>query len=52
MPIPLSSIRITAMSASTVLTTSDLAKLNLEVDAQRQKPEDVAATYLKSKGLI
>jgi osmoprotectant transport system substrate-binding protein len=37
---------------SQVLTTSDLARLNLQVDAQRQKPEDVASSYLKSKGLI
>lgn len=37
---------------SGVLTTSDLAKLNLQVDAQRQKPEDVASNFLKSKGLI
>jgi osmoprotectant transport system substrate-binding protein len=36
---------------STVLTTDDLAKLNLEVAAQRQKPEVVAAAYLKDKGL-
>jgi osmoprotectant transport system substrate-binding protein len=36
---------------SSVLTTDDLAKLNLQVDAQRQKPEDVAAAYLKQKGM-
>jgi osmoprotectant transport system substrate-binding protein len=37
---------------SAVLTTSDLAQLNLKVDAQRQKPEDVAKEYLTSKGLL
>lgn len=35
-----------------VLTTEDLAALNKKVDAQRQKPEDVAKAYLKDKGLI
>jgi len=35
-----------------VLTTADLAKLNQEVDGQRQKPEDVARQYLQSKGLL
>jgi osmoprotectant transport system substrate-binding protein len=37
---------------SSVLTTADLAKLNLEVDAQRQKPSEVATNYLTSKGLL
>jgi osmoprotectant transport system substrate-binding protein len=37
---------------SALLTTSDLAELNLKVDAQRQKPEDVAKEYLTSKGLL
>jgi|1185.fasta_scaffold31749_2 osmoprotectant transport system substrate-binding protein len=36
---------------STVLTTQDLAQLDLKVDAERQKPEDVAKAYLASKGL-
>lgn len=35
-----------------VLTTEDLTMLNSQVDAQRQKPEDVAKAYLKSKKLI
>ncbi|WP_333768704.1 ABC transporter substrate-binding protein [Streptomyces sp. IBSBF 2435] len=34
-----------------VLTTADLTELNRKVDAERQKPADVAADYLKSKGL-
>lgn len=37
---------------SAVLTTSDLAQLNLKVDGERQKPEDVAREYLTSKGLL
>jgi len=37
---------------SAVLTTSDLASLDLKVDVNREKPGDVAAEYLKSKGLI
>ncbi len=36
---------------SAVLTTDDLAQLDLKVDAQRQKPEDVAKEYLASKSL-
>ena len=35
-----------------VLTTEDLAQLNLQVDAERQLPEDVARAYLEDKGLI
>ncbi|MFD8012385.1 ABC transporter substrate-binding protein [Streptomyces sp. NPDC058955] len=35
-----------------VLTTADLAELNRKVDAERAKPEDVAAAYLKEKGLV
>lgn len=35
-----------------VLTTDDLAKLNLKVDADRAKPADVAKEYLQSKGLV
>ncbi|UWE07887.1 ABC transporter substrate-binding protein [Actinacidiphila bryophytorum] len=34
-----------------VLTTADLTELNKKVDAERQKPEDVAADYLDTKGL-
>ncbi|MCT9092298.1 ABC transporter substrate-binding protein [Streptomyces sp. ASQP_92] len=37
---------------NTVLTTADLASLNEQVDSWRRLPEDVARTYLKSKGLI
>jgi osmoprotectant transport system substrate-binding protein len=35
-----------------VLTTADLTALNEKVDAERQKPEDVAKAYLTSKGLL
>ncbi|WP_374207810.1 ABC transporter substrate-binding protein [Streptomyces sp. XM4193] len=35
-----------------VLTTEDLIELNRKVDSERQKPDDVAEEYLKSKGLI
>ncbi|MGH3310446.1 MAG: ABC transporter substrate-binding protein [Streptomyces sp.] len=35
-----------------VLTTQDLVGLNRKVDAERQKPKDVAAEYLKSKNLL
>ncbi|MFG2925902.1 ABC transporter substrate-binding protein [Streptomyces sp. NPDC048305] len=35
-----------------VLTTEDLAELNRKVDAERAKPADAAADYLRSKGLI
>ncbi|NLU75451.1 ABC transporter substrate-binding protein [Streptomyces sp. HNM0575] len=35
-----------------VLTTEDLADLNRKVDAERQKPKDVAEDYLKSKKLL
>ncbi|MFJ9826556.1 ABC transporter substrate-binding protein [Streptomyces sp. NPDC101160] len=35
-----------------VLTTADLAELNRKVDAERAKPEDVAKSYLESKGLL
>jgi osmoprotectant transport system substrate-binding protein len=37
---------------SEALTTEDLAALNLKVDANREKPDDVAAEWLQSKGLI
>lgn len=33
------------------LTTADLIELNRKVDAERQKPQDVANAYLESKGL-
>jgi len=35
-----------------VLTTEDLAELNRKVDAERAKPADAAADYLRAKGLI
>ncbi|MGW0468862.1 ABC transporter substrate-binding protein [Streptomyces sp. NPDC003027] len=35
-----------------VLTTADLAELNRKVDGERAKPEDVAKSYLESKGLV
>jgi len=35
-----------------VLTTDDLADLNRKVDAERQKPKDVAEAYLKDKNLL
>ena len=35
-----------------VLTTEDLTDLNRKVDAERQKPKDVAEDYLKSKNLL
>ncbi|MEV6672973.1 ABC transporter substrate-binding protein [Streptomyces sp. NPDC051162] len=37
---------------NSVLTTADLTELNKKVDAQRLKPADVAAQYLKDKGLL
>ena len=37
---------------SSVLTTEDLARLNLQVDAERRKAADVAKEYLTSKGLL
>jgi osmoprotectant transport system substrate-binding protein len=37
---------------SSTLTTADLTQLDAKVDAQRQKPEDVAKAYLTSKGLL
>jgi len=37
---------------SEALTTEDLAALNLQVDANREKPEDVAAQWLQDNGLI
>jgi osmoprotectant transport system substrate-binding protein len=35
-----------------VLTTADLTELNKKVDGERLKPADVAADYLKDKGLL
>ncbi|MFI1971612.1 amino acid ABC transporter substrate-binding protein [Streptomyces cinnamoneus] len=35
-----------------VLTTADLTELNKKVDAERLKPADVAARYLKQKRLV
>ncbi|MFC4495256.1 ABC transporter substrate-binding protein [Streptomyces ovatisporus] len=35
-----------------VLTTEDLTDLNRKVDAERQKPKDVAEEYLKEKNLL
>lgn len=35
-----------------VLTTADLARLNAQVDAERQKAADVARAYLEDKGLL
>jgi osmoprotectant transport system substrate-binding protein len=37
---------------SAALTTDDLAQMNLKVDAERQKPEDVAQQFLQDKGLL
>jgi osmoprotectant transport system substrate-binding protein len=39
-------------SLSEVLTTDDLAQLNLQVDGERQQPADVAAAYLEERGLV
>lgn len=37
---------------SAALTTEDLAAMNLKVDLERQKPEDVAQQFLEDKGLL
>jgi len=37
---------------SATLTTEDLATLNGQVDLQREKPEDVARSYLEDAGLL
>jgi osmoprotectant transport system substrate-binding protein len=37
---------------ASVLTTDDLAQLNLQVDGERMEPADVAQAYLRDKGLI
>jgi osmoprotectant transport system substrate-binding protein len=39
-------------SLASVLTTEDLARLNAQVDAERQQPDEVAQAYLVEKGLI
>ena len=45
-------IKDTLNKLSSTLTTDDLGKLDLQVDGQRQKPEDVAKAYLTSKSLL
>ncbi|CAN5407431.1 ABC transporter substrate-binding protein [soil metagenome] len=37
---------------SATLTTEDLAALTVQVDVERQRPEDVATTYLEEEGLL
>lgn len=37
---------------SEALTTEDLAAMNVKVDLERQKPEDVALQFLQDKGLV
>jgi osmoprotectant transport system substrate-binding protein len=37
---------------SSALTTEDLAAMNLKVDAERQKADDVAQQFLEDKGLL
>ena len=37
---------------SEALTTEDLAEMNVKVDLERQKPEDVAQEFLEDKGLL
>lgn len=37
---------------NTVLTTSDLARMNEQVDSWRRLPEDVARNYLESEKLL
>jgi osmoprotectant transport system substrate-binding protein len=37
---------------SEALTTDDLAAMNVKVDLERQKPEDVAKEFLEDKGLL
>ena len=37
---------------SDALTTEDLAAMNLQVDLERKKPEDVAQQFLDDKGLL
>ncbi len=44
-------VAATLNKLSATLTTDELAAMNLKVDLQRQKPEDVAAEYLSQQGL-
>jgi osmoprotectant transport system substrate-binding protein len=37
---------------SEALTTEDLANMNVQVDLERKKPEDVAQQFLEDKGLL
>lgn len=37
---------------SSTLTTDDLAAMNVQVDLERKKPEDVAQQFLQDKGLL
>jgi osmoprotectant transport system substrate-binding protein len=37
---------------SAALTTEDLAEMNVQVDLERKKPEDVAQQFLEDKGLL
>jgi osmoprotectant transport system substrate-binding protein len=37
---------------SATLTTEDLAQMNVQVDVERQKPEDVAQSYLQEQDLL
>jgi osmoprotectant transport system substrate-binding protein len=37
---------------SAALTTEDLAEMNVQVDLERKKPEDVAQQFLEGKGLL
>lgn len=37
---------------SDALTTEDLASMNVQVDLERKKPEDVAQQFLEDKGLL
>lgn len=39
-------------SLSAALTTEDLAEMNVQVDLERKKPEDVAQQFLEDKGLL
>ena len=39
-------------SLSENLTTEDLAEMNVKVDLERQKPEDVAEEFLESKSML
>lgn len=37
---------------SATLTTEDLAAMTVQIDVQRQRPEDVATAYLEVEGLL